>query len=93
MSIINDFLKGKMHNLPNDVQNLPDIAEDGTKLYLGCHSLTWDARQRKEAIAKGIVKPSMAYSEEELVNNSTQGVWATKSTVESQLEQRESTPQ
>ncbi len=92
MSILSDLIKGKPRNLPNDVKNIQDIAEDGTKLYLGSESLTWDAKQRKEAIAKGIVKPTMAYSEQELINSSSNGAWATTSTVENQLEQREEMP-
>ncbi len=92
MSILSDLFKGKPRNLPNNVKNIQDVGQDGTKLYLGSQSLTWSAKQRKEAIAKGIVKPDMAYSEQELIPDANYGVWATNNTVESQVEQREEMP-
>ncbi len=76
----------------NNLQSASGIASDGTKVYLGSKSLTWDAKQRRDAIAKGIVKPAMAYSQQELTTNEDTGVWASQSTVDSQVKLREETP-
>ncbi len=92
MSILNDMYSGKKIELPNEVHNEDGIANDGTKVYLGSESLTWDARQRRNAIASGAIKPDMAYSQQEFVKNETTGLWATKSTVDAQVELREETP-
>ncbi len=97
MSIINNLFKGKAHNIKNNSQSsnntIQDVAEDGTKLYLGSESLTWDAQQRKNAIENGYVKPSMAYSQQEQIVNPNIGVWETDETVENQVNLRENTPQ
>ncbi len=92
MSLLGDLYNDKALNLPNDVHNDAGIADDGTKVYLGSDTLTWDAKQRRDAIASGAVKPAMAYSQDELVKNAQTGLWATTDTVESQINLRENTP-
>lgn len=88
MSILSSFYHGETSDLPNDVHG---VADDGTKIYEGRASLTQNAQRRREAMEDTIVRPAMAYSEEELIPGDN-GAWATPHTVESQLEQREEMP-
>ncbi len=92
MDINKDINNDILIDLPNNVHNEAGVAEDGTKVYLGSQSLTWDANQRKQALQSKAVKPAMAYSQEEFVANEHTGLWATQKTVENQVKQRQDMP-
>ncbi len=92
MNSSNENYSEKGIGLPKEATSSAGIANDGTKVYLGSESLTWDAKQRKEAIAKGVIKPAMAYSQQEYEQNASTGLFATQATVEEQVSLRENTP-
>ncbi len=92
MNYFNDNYTEKSIELPNEKTSSSGVAPDGTKVYLGSASLTWGAKQRRDAIAKGAVKPAMAYSQQEFTAEGKSGLWATNSTVEEQVELRKNTP-